>query len=297
MRFGLLSDVHANLPALQSAMGALRSRGVDRLLVAGDLVGYGGQPNECVAALVEAGAECVAGNHDLFVLDRLPPSGFPALARHSAEVTRSVLSADARAFLAALPLRLRVDGILVTHGSLDSPQEYVLTEDRALDLLARLPQEAPGADTLVLGHTHRQWCVVEGRGAVPAAGKLRLLPGARLLNPGSVGQSRQRERRPGARCAVYDSDSHRVEFIRVDYDVEASRRVLRRLGLPDRCFHAPPRLRGRARRLAIRLLRTRRARRHTTDRAAIVASGDDRSPWTPSRTPTPPTPPWPGSGS
>jgi predicted phosphodiesterase len=255
MRIGLLSDVHANHAALQAALRWLEDQGAERLLVAGDLVGYGPQPNECVEQLAAAGAECVAGNHDLFVLDRLPPTRFPPLARRSADLTRSLISADVRAFLEALPVRLHMDHILMTHGSLDSPEEYVVDERRAGELLRRMPKEAPGCDTLVLGHTHRQWCVVADHGALRPRGRRVSLPGtARLLNPGSVGQSRQRERRPRARFALYDSSALGVEFIRLDYDVDSSRRALQQLGLPDRCLHAPPRVRGRIRGVARRIL-------------------------------------------
>ncbi|RFU22379.1 metallophosphoesterase family protein [Geodermatophilus marinus] len=240
MRTGVLSDVHANLPALQAALTALRRRGVDRLLVAGDLVGYGGQPNECVTALAEAGAQCVLGNHDLFVLDRLPPTRFPSYARRSADVHRALLSADVRSWLESLPTTLRAGRVLMTHGSLDSPEEYIFRERRAQELLARLPVEAPGADVLVLGHTHQPWLVEAGRGTVPARRAGRPARTARLLNPGSVGQSRQRERRPVARFAVLDDATGAVEFLHADFDVAASRAGLARHGLPDRCLHAPP---------------------------------------------------------
>lgn len=242
MRIGVLSDVHANLPALQAVLGELEHRGVEQLLVAGDLIGYGAEPNECVTTLAEAGARCVLGNHDLFVLDRLPPDRFPAYARQSADLHRSLLSADVRAHLESLPTTLRAGRVLMTHGSLDSPEEYVLRQSRALELLARLPREAPGADVLVLGHTHQPWLVEVGAGTVPARRAGSRASAARLLNPGSVGQSRQRERRPRARCAVLDDTTGAVEFLRVDYDVEASRAGVRRHGLPDRCVHAPPAL-------------------------------------------------------
>ncbi|MDQ3641529.1 MAG: metallophosphoesterase [Actinomycetota bacterium] len=253
--------MHANLPALQAALAALRDRGADGLLVAGDLVGYGAQPNECVDVLAEAEARCVAGNHDLFVLGRLPPTRFPAIARRSAEVTRALLRADTRSFLGSLPLTLRAGAVLVSHGSPDDPEEYVTEEGRAQELLRRLPNLSPPADTLVLGHTHRQWCVVGGRGALPARGLVQLPVGSRLLNPGSVGQSRERERTPGARCAVYDTVAATVEFIRTDYDVAASRRALRGLDLPDESLHAPPRLRGRVMRASRRIMRRAAGRR------------------------------------
>ena len=245
-RLALLSDVHANWPALQAVLEVVAERGVDDVLVAGDLIGYGGQPNECVATLAEIGARCVSGNHELLLFDRLPAERFAPRAQQSMEVTRRLISAETSAWLAALPGTLRVGDVLMTHGSLDSPDEYVRTEARALELLDRLPREAPGANTLVLGHTHQQWCVVAGQGVVPLGRSVDHGDGRRLLNPGSSGQSRQRERRPRARFAIYDTAAGRVEFLRVDYDVAASLEVLRGLGLPDRCLHAPPRLRVRA---------------------------------------------------
>ena len=260
MRFGVLSDVHANWHALRAVLGALDGRGVDRILVAGDIVGYGGQPDECVTALRGAGAQCVAGNHDLRLLGRLPDTKFPPLARTSLDVNRRLLSSEALDYLAALPLRLQVEDVLVTHGSLDSPEEYVRAEARAGELLARLRQEAASARTLVLGHTHRQWCVTAAHGTVDARGTVELAGAPALVNPGSVGQSRQRERRPRARFAVLDTGSHRVEFCAVDYDVQASLDVLRGLGLSDRCLHAPSRLADRAVRLRRRLVRRIRSR-------------------------------------
>lgn len=239
MRIGLLSDVHANLPALRAALRALQDRGVDRLLVAGDIVGYGGQPNECIVELADAGAGCVLGNHDLFVLDRLPPTRFPEVARRSADVTRSLLSSDSRSFLGSLPLTLRLENMIIAHGSLDDPEEYVVSRSRAAQLLSRLPQEAPGSDTLILGHTHRQCLWSADRDTRRPRGRIAVTAPA-LINPGSVGQSRQRERSPKVRCALYDSGARSVEFIHLSYDVESSRAILRKLNLPDVCLHAPP---------------------------------------------------------
>jgi predicted phosphodiesterase len=243
VRIGLLSDVHANKPALQVALTSLRKAEIDKLLVAGDLVGYGAQPNECVTMLAEAGAHCVAGNHDLFVLDRLPATRFPTLARSSAEITRSLLSADVRSFLASLPLTLRVGNLLMAHGSPANPEEYVVKESRAFELLSQLTHLAPGTDTLVLGHTHRQWCVAASVGTLAAHDRVRPPVAPFLINPGSVGQSRVRERRPRVRFAIYDVTFAYVDFYQVNYDVESSARELDRLGLPRSCLHLPPRLR------------------------------------------------------
>ena len=120
MRYGVIADVHGNLDALRAVLRAIDREGVDRHLVAGDLVGYGPYPNECVAAVAELSAICVAGNHDLIALGALSDERCIELARRSLTWTRRVLGADERAFLAALP---RVDtapgGVRMAHGSLD----------------------------------------------------------------------------------------------------------------------------------------------------------------------------------
>ena len=240
MRLAILADVHANLQALDAVLAALDGERPDRWIVAGDLVGYGPQPDECVARILELDPVRVAGNHDLIALGRLSTARCIPLARESLEWTAATIGERTRAALAALPPLAEEGDVVVAHGSLDDPEEYVFREPRALELLARLPEEAPGADTLVLGHTHRPWLVDARRGTVPARGTRRRPAGPWLLNPGSVGQSRHRERRPSARCAVVDDASGTVEFLRVGFDVAAEAEALRGHGLPDCCLHAPP---------------------------------------------------------
>src|SRR3954469_29493 len=99
MRYGLLSDVHANLPALRAALEWLRREGADAYLCAGDIVGYGPHPNECVELIAALPGACVAGNHDLIAVGRLDGEGIGALARVTLDWTRTVLGSDARAWL------------------------------------------------------------------------------------------------------------------------------------------------------------------------------------------------------
>ncbi|MFA9430141.1 metallophosphoesterase [Egicoccus sp. AB-alg2] len=231
VRVALLSDVHANLPALLAARRRLELEQPDLVLVAGDLVGYGGFPNECIEVLQDMGAVCVAGNHDLLFTGRLPPSRFPAVARHAAAVTGPRLGRDARRYLAELPLNRRVGRFVIAHGSLDDPEEYVEDPARGRDLLTQAALRWPGTDVLVLGHTHRQW---EVRGTPFAR------PRARLVNPGGVGQSRERERRPQVRLALFRSDTDSLSFLAVDYDVETAAARLRELGLSRLALHHPP---------------------------------------------------------
>src|SRR5919112_3062552 len=135
MRIGLLSDVHANLFALQAAIARLRAEGVDAWICAGDLVGYGPHPNECVETIAELGPTCVAGNHELMLLDALPVTRAGWLARRTIAWTRDVVRPDVRTYLADLPHTATAAGVAVAHGSPGDPEEYVRTDERAAEVL------------------------------------------------------------------------------------------------------------------------------------------------------------------
>jgi predicted phosphodiesterase len=156
VRYGVLADIHGNLHALRAVLSALGREGVDRYLIAGDLVGYGPHPNECVELVAGLDAVCIAGNHDLIALGRLSDDRCPELARRSLRWTRGVLADDARHFLNSLPLRATAPGgIVMAHGSLDDPQEYTRKPRQAAAQLSRLSQNGWDAHILLLGHTHR----------------------------------------------------------------------------------------------------------------------------------------------
>lgn len=235
VRLGVLADVHGNLAALDAVLSRLAAAGVDRYVCAGDLVGYGPFPNECVRRLADLGATTVAGNHDLIALGRLGFERCGRLARQTLEWTRGVLDDDTRALLDALPLRADpVPGLVIAHGGLGDPQRYVRTADEARAELAQLEAGA----TLVLGHTHQAFAVGETRDELTGA-TVRLEPGERmLLNPGAVGQSRTRD--PRTRALLLDLESRTAEFLAIDYDATATRDALRAAGLPAHAHHVPP---------------------------------------------------------
>jgi predicted phosphodiesterase len=256
MRIGLLSDVHANLFALRAAVARVRAEGVDAWVCAGDLVGYGPHPNECVEEVAALEPTCVTGNHELMVLGELPDTRAGWLARRSVGWTRAVVRADVRSYLSALPRTATAAGVHVAHGSPDDPEEYVRTEERAAALLAR-----PVERLLVLGHTHHPWLYGAGTGSLfpgaaagpPGAARLSLSADGRyLINPGAVGQSRERESRPRARFALLDLEVGQVRFFAEPYDAASARAALRARRLPPDSIHVRP---GRA---AAATRRTRR---------------------------------------
>jgi predicted phosphodiesterase len=235
MRIGVLADVHANLPALEACLRALERSGVDAYACLGDLVGYGAEPDACIARIAELGATSVAGNHDLIALGRAPMDGCGPLARRTLEWTRGALSPESRAFLDGLPLAAELGGARLAHGSVDDPWAAIDTVPRAREALASLPS---GATLLLVGHTHVPLVVAAGRGAlVPGRrGRVALDPRERtVLNPGSVGQSRCRL--PRARCATLDLATGEAVLHALRYDARRSRAALRAAGLPVEAGH------------------------------------------------------------
>lgn len=242
MRLGIIADVHGNRHALTAVLQRLDAEHVDRLVVAGDLVGWGPFPNTCVELVAARDAHVVAGNHELIVLDRLGDQRCSALARRTQRWTREVLRDDVRAYLGRLPSVLEVGPAVVAHGSPDDPEEYVRSDRRAHELLERLGRHHPGARYLVLGHTHSPWvhCARRGTVATAAPADERAEDAPVLVNPGSVGQSRRREREPLARYAVLDTDSGAIRLRQVAYDWRAARAAAAARGLPPEATHAPP---------------------------------------------------------
>jgi predicted phosphodiesterase len=242
VRYGIISDIHANLHALDATLATLDQHGVDRYLCLGDLVGYGPLPNECVERLAAYQPVCVAGNHDLIATGRLKSERSGRLARDSLAWTAEQLSDNVRSHLDRLPLRTHAErGVVLVHGSLNDVEEYVRTSAGAARQLERLEVEEPTARILLLGHTHMPMAHASRRGDLlgPTEGAVRLhLDERYVLNPGSVGQSR--ERIAHARFMVLDTDAGLATYHAIAYDRRGCRRALRRAGRPGRSCHRSP---------------------------------------------------------
>lgn len=206
MKLGLISDVHANAPALDAVLRDMQE--VDVLVHAGDVVGYNPYPNVCVDRLRERDVVSINGNHDRAVC-RETEFGFHSVAGQAVEWTRDSLTDDRRDWLCDLPTESRVaDTVYLAHGAPGAPDRYTYPEEFTAGLL---PDDA---DVLVLGHTHVQ--------------AKREFPDGVVVNPGSVGQPRDGD--PRAAYAALDLDSLDVELHRVEYPVE---RVQERIQMED----------------------------------------------------------------
>lgn len=232
MRVGLLSDVHANLPALESVLAALDAGGrPEALWVTGDTVGYGPDPSEVLALLRERGALLVQGNHDRAVATGEGLEWFHERAAIVARMHATWLSGEERDLLAALPLTRSTDDFTLCHGSLRDPLwEYITTTPVAAASLALSP--TPFACN---GHTHVPALFVEGadglEARLPANDTAYALTQRCVLNPGSVGQPRDGDAR--AAFAVIDTTARTVTFRRVAYPVAETQKRIRARGLPE----------------------------------------------------------------
>jgi diadenosine tetraphosphatase ApaH/serine/threonine PP2A family protein phosphatase len=231
MRVAVISDIHANLHALDAVAEAIERDAPDEIWCLGDLVGYGPQPNACCAWAAARTGLCLAGNHDLGVLGTLDLSDFSSDAEAAASWHRSVLEDDARAFLAGLESSSTREGVGLYHASPRDPVwEYVLTWEAARDAI-----RDSGTELTLVGHSHVPLAIVDGRGAIGghAAGgtEIDLSAGRWLLNPGSVGQPRDGD--PNAAWLLLDLDARRASFHRVPYDIARTQAEIREHGLPD----------------------------------------------------------------
>jgi diadenosine tetraphosphatase ApaH/serine/threonine PP2A family protein phosphatase len=231
MRLAVLSDIHANLAALDAVRGDLPD--VDELWVLGDIVGYGPQPNEVISALQQMGARSVMGNHDGAAIGQVDVSWFNPDAARAITWTSSVIDENTRAYLATLPEVRREGELTAVHGSPRDPTwEYISDTGVAGANLSSF-------DTRLClhGHTHVPIVYRADDGSVQAVPGMPGSPvsvemGRLLVNPGSVGQPR--DGNPAASYLVIDTDIQTAQFRRVTYDVAATQRLMRDAGLPPR---------------------------------------------------------------
>lgn len=225
MRIGLVSDVHANLPALEAVLDDMPA--VDEVVCVGDVVGYNPWPAACVERIRSVAAATVRGNHDRTVET---PERYRAnrMAEAGLEHATRELSADQLAWLRSLPRATRFGGgdFLLVHSHPDPAREDAYVYPREFETLAPAIEAVEVADDggggplegVVLGHTH-----VQGSGRVDD----RL-----VVNPGSVGQPRDGD--PDAAYAVLETSEPAVDLHRVSYDVDRVIEAVERAGLPSR---------------------------------------------------------------
>ncbi len=251
MKLALISDIHANLAALQATLADIALRGVDRIVCLGDIVGYNTQPSECIALLRRADALCVAGNHDLAVCGRITTKGFSGTAARAVAWTQQRLSREDLPFLAGLPLKVTIEGQLIAvHGALypqiDCATVRLDSDERRMQSFQALAADPSGARICAFGHTHHAgiYQFRDGRITSRPEENYRLQDDAYyLINPGTVGQPRSSD--PRASYMVLDLARRSVTLHRVAYDGAATVTATRKAGLAPVFAFIPAPLRGR----------------------------------------------------
>jgi predicted phosphodiesterase len=242
MRTLIVSDVHANLVALEAVLrDAERGGPLDAVWSLGDCVGYGPQPAECIARLKGFDSAMVAGNHERAATGAISTEDFNPDAATAAEWTKTRLTDEEKASLDALAevetpgTSAESGAFTLVHGTLRWPiWEYMLSPEIALGHLAL--QQTPFG---LVGHTHVPMLAVEDRLSLDGCQLFRLADGEKVdldpkirivVNPGSVGQPRDGD--PRASYAVYDTDSASITLHRVEYEIAETQKLMAEEGLP-----------------------------------------------------------------
>jgi len=232
MRILLLSDIHANLPALEAVLKRAKEIGYDKIMCAGDLVGYYPWPNEIVEWARENVDLCVMGNHDAIIAGLFEPDTFTSSARAAILWTNEVISDKNREFIKNLPIKLEFENNhCLVHDTPLYPMsmQYITSPYEAAEVFQKT-----NYSRVFYGHTHlpaifvfngAQIAGFKGEKFFPLRGDYRY-----LINPGSVGQPR--DGIPKASFALWDSETDTLYFERVEFPIDVVEREIKKVGLP-----------------------------------------------------------------
>jgi predicted phosphodiesterase len=236
LRYLILSDMHANWEAFETVLRRARRKRVDAVLVLGDLVGYGAAPNQVVEAVRSLGPKLftVRGNHDKVAAGIDSGSNFNQTALTAAQWTTGRLTPANLRYVRELPqgpMKIE-EGLAICHGSPLDEDTYVFSDVDAWEIFSRFDNPVT-----FFGHTHiPSLFSLEGRllgvrALRGTTGRIVLPPGGRyLINPGSIGQPRDRD--PRAAYMIYDSARRVVNWYRIPYSIGEAQRRIRKAGLP-----------------------------------------------------------------
>jgi len=233
MRVAIATDIHGNRHAFEAVIDAAEQDGAEELWCLGDLVGYGGDPDASVELARRHCSVCLAGNHDLAVVDVLSLEEFSRGAALAATWTRDVIQPETREFLLSLKPEGNAQGVGLFHASPRDPiWEYVLS-----GLTAELCFDVTDFRVSLIGHSHVALSFDRQEGT-PASGTTRkegteldISKGQWLINPGSTGQPRDGD--PRAAWLMLDTDRWTAKYMRAEYDIAGAQAAIRAANLPD----------------------------------------------------------------
>lgn len=231
MKIGIIADIHSNLEALTTNLEILQQQKVDNIVCLGDIVGYNANPAECLELLQKNNITTISGNHDRFVSGEIDAVIRPET-RFVIEQTRSMLSAAQMDFISSLPEEYYLEDIFMfVHGSPRHKDEYINSLQISKTSLQILKQERPYIAVCFYGHTHLPYIISNNRIETDIHTNTTFKLDRRcsyLINPGSVGQPR--DRCPLSSCAVFDIDNYTVSYFRTPYDIQTTQKKIMALG-------------------------------------------------------------------
>ena len=236
MRYGVVSDIHANIQAWKAVLRDMKNNGVDVILCLGDVVGYGPNPAEVLDSCYEHVDYFILGNHDAVIGNRLDSSLFNDNAKYLIEWTRDQLNPAACDFFSDMPLRMEGDGFVCAHGELAMPGRFGYIYEAQDAIASFTSNQSP---IMFVGHTHfpAKFVLDMNTNSVrkDLPGDAFLLPNERyLINAGSVGDPR--DGNTAASYCIYDTESSMIKFRQVPFDIEKFRANLERAQLPVNPF-------------------------------------------------------------
>ncbi len=231
MRYGVISDIHANLEALEAVFDELQKAKVDEIICLGDIVGYGPDPEKCVELVRKHCKFSLAGNHDHALLGLIDTRFFNQYAKKSVEWTKVQLSKTSTEYLHSLPLIEKIENFTIVHASPARPEtwNYILSIDDAADNFTYIQ----GVCCFV-GHSHVPIILErnnDNKVVIKRENNLELDQDKQyIINIGSVGQPRDLD--PRAAYAIFNSEVYRFDLQRVRYDMSKTQKKIIERGLP-----------------------------------------------------------------
>ncbi|MDD5464646.1 MAG: metallophosphoesterase family protein [Candidatus Moranbacteria bacterium] len=222
MKYGIISDIHSNLEALEKTLELINKAHVDEIICLGDIVGYGANPNECVEIIKRQCSVVLLGNHDAAVADTSTMKRFNPMAQKAIMWTLECISVDNKKFLSELPYTYSANNLLFVHASPSHPEQwkYIISEETAIDELQQFSEKI-----CFVGHSHAP-------GIYGHLGKMLTIniKDRFIINVGSVGQPR--DGNPMLSFGLFDTDKWEYQHIRSEYDFEKASEKIAIAGLP-----------------------------------------------------------------
>jgi diadenosine tetraphosphatase ApaH/serine/threonine PP2A family protein phosphatase len=222
MRIAIISDIHSNLEALERALAIIKTKQVDEIVCLGDIIGYGANPNECIALVKGAAKHILLGNHDEAAIDLEQTEYFNPFARLAAGWTHKQLTPEHQEFIKTLPYTAERAGVRFVHSSPFHPEEwnYIISPSDAQFNFAYFPEPI-----CFVGHSHVAGLFPED------IWTREVIPGKKfIVNVGSIGQPRDNDWRLS--FGIFDSEAWTYENVRAEYDVQTASAKIRDAGLP-----------------------------------------------------------------